>query len=215
MTRNIIIFGDSYSTFKGFIPEENEPYYYPGGYSNGIIKNDVENMTDTWWGQLISEGGHNLLLNDSWSGSTIGYTGYENTDCSETSSFIYRFNKFKAAGFFKDNKIDTVLVFGGTNDSWCGAPIGELKYADWSKEDLYSVLPAISYFFKILSDEFSDCKIVSIINTELDEAITQGIIDASKHYGITPVMLEDIDKVNGHPTLAGMTSIKEQVAKAL
>ena len=38
--KNIMIFGDSYSTFKGFIPEENEPYYYPGGFSNGVEKND-------------------------------------------------------------------------------------------------------------------------------------------------------------------------------
>ena len=212
---NVIIFGDSYSTFKGFIPEGNEPYYYPGGFSNGVEKNDVENMTDTWWGQLIAEKGYNLLLNDSWSGSTIGYTGYNNVDCSETSSFICRFNKLKGNGFFKENKLDTVFVFGGTNDAWCGAPIGELKYADWSKEDLYSVLPAVCYFFKILTDELKDCKIVSIVNTELNETITQGIITASKHYGITPVMLEDIDKLTGHPTLAGMTSIKEQVAKVL
>ncbi len=215
MNKNVIIFGDSYSTFKGYIPEGYEPYYYPGGYANGIHKIDVENMGDTWWGQLIPEMGANLLLNNSWSGSTIGYTGYNNTDCSESSSFIYRFIQLREAGFFKENKIDTVFVFGGTNDCWCGAPIGELKYSDWSKEDLFSVLPAVSYFFKILTDELKGCRIISIINSELDETITQGIKTASEHYGITPVMLEDIDKDMGHPTLKGMKSIKEQVLKVL
>ena len=212
---NILIFGDSYSTFKGFIPEENEPYYYPGGFSNGVEKNDVENMEDTWWGQLIPQIGANLLLNDSWSGSTIGYTGYGNTDCSESSSFIYRFKKYKEAGFFKDNRIDTVFIFGGTNDCWCGANMGELKYADWSKDDLYSVLPAVCYFFKLITDEFPDCKIISIVNSELGEPFTQSAKLAAEHYGITPVMLENIDKLSSHPTLAGMTAIKEQVAKAL
>lgn len=212
---NIMIFGDSYSTFKGIIPEENEPYYYPGGFSNGVEKNDVENPSDTWWGQLIEEKGYNLILNDSWSGSTIGYTGYNNVDCSETSSFIHRFNKYNDAGLFKENKIDTLFIFGGTNDCWCGAPIGELKYSDWSKEDLYSVLPAVCYFFKILTDELKEVKMIAIVNSELDETITQGIITAAKHYGITPVLLENIEKLTGHPTLAGMTSIKEQVARYL
>ena len=40
MSNNVIIFGDSYSTYKGHIPEDYEPYYYPGGYSNGVEKND-------------------------------------------------------------------------------------------------------------------------------------------------------------------------------
>ncbi|MBE6693056.1 MAG: hypothetical protein E7586_07065 [Ruminococcaceae bacterium] len=215
MSKNVIIFGDSYSTFKGIIPEGYEPYYYPGGYSNGVEKNDVETPEDTWWGQLIPEIGGNLLLNNSWSGSTVGYTGYNNVDCSESSSFIYRFKQLRDAGFFKENKIDTVFVFGGTNDCWCGAPMGELKYEGWTKEDLYSVLPAFSYFLKILTDELKDCKIVAIVNSELGEPFTQSAKTAIEHYGITPVMLEDIDKLTGHPTLKGMTSIKEQILKAL
>ncbi len=215
MSNNVIIFGDSYSTFKGHIPEGFEPYYYPGGYSNGVDKNDVEEVSQTWWGQLIPKMNATLLLNNSWSGSTIGYTGYGNTDCSKSSSFIYRFNQLCEQGFFEENKIDTVFVFGGTNDSWCGAPIGELKFSDWSHEDLFSVLPAVSYFFKILSDKLPSAKIITIINSELNEIITNGLITASEHYGAKTVLLKDVEKLTEHPTRAGMQSIAEQVFKVL
>ena len=114
-------------------------------------------------------------------------------------------------GFFEKNKIDTVFVFGGTNDSWCGAPIGELKFSDWSHEDLFSVLPAVSYFFKILSEKLPDAKIIAIINSELDETVTNGIITAATHYGAKTVLLENIEKLTSHPTRAGMASIAEQV----
>ena len=33
-----------------------------------------------------------------------------------------------------------MFVFGGTNDSWSEAPLGEIKYTDWEDGELYSVL---------------------------------------------------------------------------
>jgi hypothetical protein len=36
-----------------------------------------------------------------------------------------------------------------------------------------------------------------------------------KHYGVTNIVLEDIDKVEGHPTYAGMQAICEQVYSVL
>ena len=38
---------------------------------------------------------------------------------------------------------DIILVFGGTNDSWAGSPIGEYVWADWTDEQLYSFRPAM------------------------------------------------------------------------
>ena len=92
---------------------------------------------------MVTESNLNLILNNSWSGSTICYTGYDNTDCSNSSSFIYRLQKLIDQGFFDKNNIDTVFVFGGTNDNYADAPIGTMKYENWENNDLYSVMPAI------------------------------------------------------------------------
>jgi hypothetical protein len=170
---------------------------------------------ETWWGRLLAVTGDNLLLNDSWSGSPVCYTGYNGVDCSKSSSFIYRINKLESEGFFRDNKLDTVLIFGGTNDNWANAPIGEMKYSDWNKEELYNVLPAICYFINRVKELAPVARVVCIINTELKNVVTDGFINACGHYGVEYVKLSDIDKMNGHPSIKGMESIKEQIKAKL
>ena len=207
---NVMIFGDSYSTFEGYIPENYAIYY-----SKDADYTDVHSVEDTWWYRLITETDSILITNDSWSGSTICHTGYNNSDCSKTSSFIYRLNKYISEGFFEKNKVDTVFVFGGTNDSWAGVPIGELKYSDWKDEELFSFLPAISFLLNKLKETLPETRIACLINTELSSAIANGIADACEHYGTEYIKFSKIDKTNGHPTVKGMEQIKDEILKAL
>ena len=139
-SKSVTIFGDSYSTFEGYIPKGYACYYIP----REKPETDVRHVEETWWHQVIAETSSTLLLNDSWSGSTVCNTGYSG-DCSKTNSFLCRFNKYKADGFFDKNKIDTVFVFGGTNDSWANAPVGEVKFENITDGDLFCVLPAMSW----------------------------------------------------------------------
>ncbi|MBO7091223.1 MAG: hypothetical protein J6W23_05510, partial [Victivallales bacterium] len=67
----VSILGDSYSTFKGWIPEGNA-IYYPQTKGN----NDVKNAEECWWHLVTAAIGGELEKNESWSGSTICYTGY-------------------------------------------------------------------------------------------------------------------------------------------
>lgn len=204
--KNVLIFGDSYSTFEGYIPDGFAVYYS----KNGGGETDVRNVNETWWYQLLKESNSELIQNNSWSGSTICYTGYSG-DCSETSSFICRLNKLTCGDFFEKNNINTVFVFGGTNDSWANSPIGELKYSDWKKDDLFSVLPAFCFFINRLKEILPDAEIVCIINTELKPEITEGFKAALEHMGVKRIVLHDIDKRGGHPTVKGMTQIKNQI----
>ena len=208
---NIMIFGDSYSTYEGYIPEGYAIYYT--GHRKG--EPDVLDVKNTWWGRLIDATGATLVQNNSWSGSTIGYTGYDNRDCSHDSSFIYRFEKLLAEGFFDRNRIDTLFVFGGTNDSWSHAPLGELKYGDIAENELFCVLPAISHFAKRLSETFKDTKIVFIGNCDINCEITDAMKKICEHYKLDYVALADVDKLNGHPTEKGMEQIAAQVLAAL
>lgn len=207
---NVLIFGDSYSTFKGFIPQGYVDYYRP----EGNPQTDLLHVEETWWHKLITKTESTLLLNDSWSGSTVCNTGY-NGDCSKTNSFIYRFNKYKTEGFFKQNKIDTVFVFGGTNDSWANSPLGEIKYANITEGDLFCVLPAMSHLLKSLTEELPKAKIYCLINTELKPEIMNGFTEIALHYNITAIQFESINKQNGHPTIKGMDEITTQILNKL
>ena len=210
---NFMIFGDSYSTYEGQIPEGYAPYYAPNGVLPDHPVSKME-LDQTWWKRMIKEDGANLILNNSWSGSTVSYSGYDG-DCSKTSSFICRYRKLKESGFFNSNKIDTVLVFGGTNDSWVPSPLGEIKLSDWDEDDLYKVRPAICYFMSALKKDLPSARIVFIANCDIKQEIIDCIKLAAKHFCVEVVELSDIDKQCGHPTPKGMEQICNQVLNYL
>lgn len=204
--KNVLIFGDSYSTFDGYIPSNYETYY---------PKLDVNSVEETWWKQLLQKINANLLENNSWSGSTICYTTYNNVDCSKTSSFIYRYRQLKESGFFEKNTVDTIFVFGGTNDSWCDAPLGKMQFFAWEEKDLFKVLPAICYFAYVLKADLPDTEIIFILNNTLKQEIKDCIEEASKRYGFRFVRLMNIDKESGHPTAKGMKEIANQIFEVM
>ena len=83
-TKTVSILGDSYSTYEDFVtPATNELWYYA---KNGEQKTDVKNVRQTWWHQVIKENGWRLAVNNSYSGATISYTGYDGNDYSPRSS---------------------------------------------------------------------------------------------------------------------------------
>ena len=213
MIKRFMIFGDSYSTHKDYIPKEYAYYYCDEGRSPEQPVTKMR-MQETWWGQMIERTNAQLLLTDSWSGSTIGYTGYEG-DCSTSSSFIYRYRKLMEQNFFAENCIDTIIVFGGTNDSWTNAPLGEMKYSDFCEDDFYNVLPAICYFMTMLKKNHPDTNLILIGNCEIKDEILDCMIEAAERMNMTFVSLHDIDKVQDHPTVLGMTQICDQVIEKL
>lgn len=211
MKTSLLIFGDSYSTFEGLVPEGYAVYYY----HKGRPETDVTRPEETWWHQVITKKGYHLVRNDSWSGATIGYTGYDGADLSETSSFLCRLDRLVREGFFAQNRIDTVFVFGGTNDSWSDAPLGEYKLDGIEEGDLYCVLPAVCRLAKRLKETFPHAAVVLIGNCDIKDEITDAMSRASAHYGHCYVPLSGIDKINGHPTEIGMEQICTQILAAL
>lgn len=199
--KTFTILGDSYSTFEGYIPEGNACWYFTTPHG----ENDVTNVEQTWWHIFAKQNGYELLLNDSYSGSTICNTGYDGADYSDRAFITRMFNV--TAG-----NPDLIIVFGGTNDSWANAPIGELKYNDWTSSDMYSCLTSCCFMLEHLTAVAKDAQIVFLINSELKEEITEGIIEACKHYGVQSLLLKDIDKIWSHPSVKGMSQISEQLS---
>ena len=197
------ILGDSYSTFRGFIPEGNSCYY---PYKD---VDDVLQVEHTWWHQLMTKHNMNLLVNDSYSGATVC------TNTRDGQPFSSAFTERAKRSFSGDQKPDYIFLFGCTNDSWLDRTVGEPKFADRTEEDLFCVLPAYSFCLEYLTKHNPQAKVVAVINTDLKPEIAAGMQVAAEHYGATVVALENIDKQHGHPTALGMRQIMEQIEAKL
>lgn len=199
--RTVAILGDSYSTFDGYIPEGNACWYFTTPQGD----NDVVSVEQTWWHMFCRDCGYDLVLNESYSGSTICNTGYDGADYSDRA-FIKRMRNVIAGN------PDLIIVFGGTNDSWADAPVGHLRLdGSWTQEELYSCLPACCYLLEHLSKEAAGAEILFVINSELKYEIVAGIMEACDHYGVRHLLLKDIEKKWGHPSVKGMAQINEQI----
>lgn len=204
---SVSIFGDSYSTFRGYLQPDTNAVWYPADPK----VNDVRTVEQTWWHLLITEMGWKLCRNNSYSGSTIAYHGYNNDD--------YRLRSFENR---KDDlgDPDVILIFGGTNDSWSGSKVGEYKYSDWDTSwrkdtELYTYRPALAKMLDYMTKRYLNVKIYFILNSELREEINESSIEICRHYNVPVIRLKDIDKQQGHPSVKGMRAIADQVKAAL
>lgn len=202
--QTISILGDSYSAFYGHVtPRSNLTWY---GIPGEERANDVKKYEQMWWHLLLDRYGYLLDTNNAYSGSTICCTGYDGKDYSD-QAFVTRLDDL--------GDPDIILLFGGTNDSWAGVPLGRFQYADWEKEDLYDFRPAFCYMLDYLISHYPKARIYNITNSELSEPVTSSIDKICRHYGITNIRLHDIEKQWGHPSIKGMESICQQVGDVL
>lgn len=200
----VSILGDSYSTFEGFIqPSSNEMWYYA---KNAKSKTDVNDVRQTWWWQVCNDGNYRLCRNNSYSGATICYVGYDGNDYSERS-FITRLDNICCP--------DILLIFGATNDSWAGSPIGNYKYSEWTKADFYSFRPAMAYLINHAQLRYPNTRVYFILNSELKDEINSSCLEICRHYGIKCIQLKDIKKQSGHPSVEGMKAIASQILEVL
>ena len=200
---SISILGDSYSTFEGYVsPSTNEMWYY----EESGDRTDVDDVSQTWWWLVAKQGGFRLCVNNSYSGSTIGYRGYDGNDYTERS-FLSRMDNI--------GNPDIILIFGATNDSWAGEPVGEYKYEGWKKGDFYTFRPAMAYMLNHVTLRYPNVKVYFILNSELRDDITESCKTICQHYNVPCVTLHDIHKINGHPSKKGMEAIAKQVLEAM
>ena len=200
----VSILGDSYSTFEGYVtPETNEMWYYAQGERG---RTDVMDVRQTWWHQLITRQGWKFCVNNSYSGSTISYSGYSGNDYSKRS-FLTRMDNLGCP--------DIIFIFGATNDSWAGAPIGEYQYENLSKANFWTFRPAMARMLEWMTNRYVGTDIYFLLNDGLSNDINESVKTICQHYGVKCIELHDIDKQSGHPSVKGMRQIAEQIIEAL
>jgi len=200
-SQSVTIFGDSYSTFEGYIePAANEPWYFQNG--NKPQRTDVTDVTQTWWHQLLSRKGWHLCMNNSYSGSTVSYSGYDGADYS-LRSFNTRMTNLGCP--------DIIFVFAGTNDSWAGAPMGDYQYGDFAHANLFQFRPAMARMLEYMTKRYINTRIYFILNDGLRDEVNSSVLTICQHYGVPCIRLHDIDKMSGHPSVKGMQQIARQI----
>lgn len=208
---NILIFGDSYSTLENYIPKGNNCYY--GECRQDTLCLNVTKLEHTWWGKLIQATNSNLLLNESYSGSAICYTGW-NGYCEE-QSFIARLDKLIQEDFFTKNRVDTLLFFGATNDCWIPSPVGEIGKNSYEKEDLAKTFPALEYFLMRVKQVSPSTRIIGLINTDFPQDFTNNLQTIFKNAGVEYITFQYIEKGQGHPNANGMQHICNEILEYL
>ena len=104
------ILGDSISTLDGYNPPECAVFYdWQNKYLSGVFAPE-----DTWWGKVIDALGGRLLVNNSWSGSTVcKHPRYE------VESYGCSAGRTGSHGI-ADQMPDVVMILLGLNDFGCG-----------------------------------------------------------------------------------------------
>lgn len=205
---SVVILGDSYSTFDGYIPS-HQKFYYP----NPEKVPGLTRVEETWWHQLTRKRNMRILRNDSYSGSTV--CNHTRDGQPPESAFISRMHVSLSEEGIGGEKPDVILIFGATNDSWLDRSIGAVKYEEWTEQELRCVLPAYCHLLDYTVKHNPQARILCIVNDVLKPEIHAGIVAAAAHYGVQALELEGIEKEFGHPNVRGMAQIAEQVDRAL
>lgn len=117
----ISILGDSISTYRGYIPvadgfNEEHATAYPAS--------DVQDVSLTWWMQVINALGAKLGINESWAGSRVhNYSDVENTG-QGVGTKVAMASMTRIANLGSNGTPDLILFYGGTNDARF-PPVGE------------------------------------------------------------------------------------------
>jgi hypothetical protein len=192
------ILGDSYSAYHGYIPEGNHDSYPISG-------NDVDDVSQMWWRVWGDQNGATLELDESYSGSSVCTYAYGHDQTP--GSFVTRVKNLPNS--------DVIFVFGGTNDVWGNAALGEYVYSGWTTEQLSQFRPAYAYVLSWLRAHRGDSEIFAVINSELTSSFVESIKTIAAYYGVKYIELENVAKISGHPNKAGMAEIGAQVSDAL
>lgn len=196
------VLGDSFSTFEGYVsPSTNDVWYKmpPNNYIN------VTSVNQTWWHQVQDTMDWKLDRNNSFSGSVL--CNYDTTNYYGPHSFIRRANDL--------GNPDVIFVFGGTNDLWQNAPLGNYQYGGWTDDDLCEFRPGLAYLCQTLKQTYPSAAIYFLIDMELGAEIVDSFHTVAAHYQVHYVDLFDISKEWRHPNTEGMKSIATQTIRAV
>ena len=208
--KRISVMGDSISTIKDKIPDDNALYY-----DNTTSAKEMT-FERNYWGDIITRFGAVEGIDEAWSGSTIG---------SKAASMASkdRINKLDDNG-----TPDVILYYGGSNpDSSVGTFDPDADYAktvDWAKS--YSdTASAYAASLQRMKATYPGAEIIAMIPYYEQNNIpkqAEVIEQIAKHYDITTIDLRELRNQEGispnnelHPNMDGHSQIAAYICQQL
>lgn len=138
------ILGDSISTLDGYSEPKDAVFYD----ISCKLESGILTPADTWWGRIIDTLGGRLLVNNSFSGSTVCYHPFY-----EIPSYGCSDERTGALG--RDGILpDVIMVYMGANDRGYAFPVEDDKSGSPT-----SFLPAYSLMLDKLKRNYPDAEI--------------------------------------------------------
>lgn len=113
VTKTLSIYGDSISTYVGYVPEGNAVYY--DGSRCGVT-----DVLQTWWMEVINALQMELAVNNSWSGRAV--SSCRDSDPDHTTDAGYKQTNIDVLG--SNGTPDVIIIKLGINDFNHGAYLG-------------------------------------------------------------------------------------------
>lgn len=203
----ISIYGDSISTFEGYLPSGYAGYY-------PINPINVLSVEDTWWYDSISKVNARYLSNASYSNTGVVTTGSAEALKGTEISRIEAMRK-------NDQAPDIIIIFLGVNDCKRGIRKETFKEGYITMlERMYSLYPTV----EIVLCTLNACSFVETKYQALKDEYNEVIMELSTTYDLPLVNLhkvitnenKDLYMANMlHPNRMGMEVISDEVAKVL
>ena len=201
--KTVSIFGDSISTYKGYVPDGYSCFYpYPTA--------DLGDVNQTWWMQTINKLGMKLLKNNSYSGTCVSsgtgnYSGVQDGRIKEL--------------LFGTETPDVILLFMGSNDA--GSQYVSLDTFTSSYKVMLDKIIALCPESEIFIITLPPSKLYTEANRV---AYNEVIVKYATEYNLPVVDMqnayngEDVTNYlvdSAHQNLAGMTAVANAVVKGM
>ncbi len=108
--KTVSIMGDSISTFSGYIPD-SYAQNYPAG--------DIEDVSQTWWMQVINAKKMTFLANSSYSGGLVSGNSLDTS-----GKYACSFTRIDALQGADGSSPDVIMILDGANDLFNDIPLG-------------------------------------------------------------------------------------------
>ena len=220
----VAIYGDSVSTYEGYINGVDGDSKHMAYYSNQQMS-----MSETWWARVINSKGWRLLANDSIRNTRVTWDG--TTNDNERIG-----QKYYMAGDYRTNSVgskgvpDKILIFAGINDIYADeVSIGSVSSATSNNDSVFA--NAYNSMIKKLKSKYPNADIVCIIpyipkyqtnstvirTNQIGDVIT-GIAKNNnlKYVDLRTINFANEDFLEGiHPSSSGMEKIANAIARSI
>lgn len=169
--KKVSIYGDSISTFQGYIPSGNQTYYT--GTNAGVPK-----AADTWWMKTQKALEFDLLVNNSFSGRAV-------SSCRDSSSTYGPAAAYKEANVLAlksgDVLPDVIIIKLGINDFNHGAYLGTYDGATALPTDPTYFLDAYAIMLNLIMTNYPLAKVFCCTLMQCEKNGTIGFPEINSH----------------------------------